>query len=94
MSGTTVSSTSTGCWTTTTSAPGPTSSVCTFYDAVIDLARHLHADGVIEKIFGRPLPVVVFDMECPGWEAHATEYANPPELVEEFMAWQRAAGEI
>ena len=65
-----------------------------FYDAVIDLARHLHADGVIEKTFGRPLPVVVFDMDCPGWEAHATEYANPPELVEEFMAWQRAAGEI
>jgi hypothetical protein len=61
-----------------------------FYDAVIDLARHLHADGVIEKTFGRPLPVVVFDMDCPGWEVHATEYANPPELIEEFMAWQQA----
>jgi hypothetical protein len=65
-----------------------------FYDAVIDLARHLHADGVIEKTFGRPLPVVVFDMDCPGWEVHATEYANPPELIEEFMAWQRAAEEL
>nr|WP_240982294.1 hypothetical protein [Streptomyces sp. S3(2020)] len=65
-----------------------------FYDAVIDLARHLHADGVIEKTFGRPIPVVVFDMDCPGWEIHATEYANPPELTEEFMAWQRAAEEL
>ncbi|MCX5332165.1 hypothetical protein [Streptomyces sp. NBC_00140] len=61
-----------------------------FYDAVIDLARHLHADGVIEKTFGRPIPVVVFDMDCPGWEVHATEYANPPGVIEEFMAWQQA----
>jgi hypothetical protein len=65
-----------------------------FYDAVIDLARHLHADGVIERILGRPLPVIVFDMSNPGWELHATEYANPPELIEEFMAWQQAAGEL
>lgn len=65
-----------------------------FHDAVIDLARHLHADGVIERILGRPLPVVVFDMSSPGWELHATEAANPPELIEEFMAWQRAAGEL
>lgn len=65
-----------------------------FYDAVIDLARHLHADGVIERILGRPLPVVVFDMSRPGWELHATEAANPPELVREFMAWQLAAEEF
>ncbi|MFJ7099708.1 hypothetical protein [Streptomyces albogriseolus] len=65
-----------------------------FRDAVIDLARHLHADGVIERVLGRPLPVVVFDMAHPGWEAHATEAANPPELIEEFMAWLRAVGEI
>lgn len=65
-----------------------------FHDAVIDLARHLHADGVIERVLGRPLPVVVFDMSRPGWELHATEAANPPELIEEFMAWQLAAEEF
>ncbi|CAL9424741.1 hypothetical protein [Streptomyces sp. enrichment culture] len=65
-----------------------------FRDAVIDLARHLHADGVIERVLGRPLPVVVFDMARPGWEVHATEAADPPALVEDFMAWLRAAGEI
>ncbi|WP_199830723.1 hypothetical protein [Streptomyces sp. MMG1533] len=62
-----------------------------FYDACIDLARHLHASGRIEKLFGRRLPVVVFDMDCPGWEIEATEAANPPELIEDFLAWQRAA---
>ncbi|UVT09534.1 hypothetical protein AY578_09630 [Streptomyces thermocarboxydus] len=63
-------------------------------DAVIDLARHLHADGVIERVLGRPLPVVVFDMARPGWEAHATEAANPPELIVDFKAWLQAVGEV
>ncbi|MFI1368185.1 hypothetical protein [Streptomyces griseochromogenes] len=64
-----------------------------FADACVELARRLHADGRIEKLFGRPLPVVVFDMYCPGWEVEATEAANPPKLVEEFLRWQRAAEE-
>lgn len=63
-----------------------------FADACIGLARRLHASGRIEAVFGRPLPVVVFDMDCPGWEVEATEAANPPELIEGFLAWQRAAG--
>lgn len=65
-----------------------------FDDAVIDLVQHLHADGVIERVLGRPLPVVVFDMNRPGWEVHATEAANPPALTEDFRAWLRAAEEI
>ncbi|GCB46868.1 hypothetical protein [Streptomyces sp. NL15-2K] len=64
-----------------------------FADACIDLARHLHDSGRIEQLFGRPLPVVVFDMDCPGWEIEATEAANPPELIEDFLTWQRAAEE-
>jgi hypothetical protein len=64
-----------------------------FADACIDLARHLHESGEIERLFGRRLPVVVFDMDCPEWEIEATEAANPPELIEEFLAWQRAAEE-
>ncbi|MGW0712692.1 hypothetical protein ACWD4G_43335 [Streptomyces sp. NPDC002643] len=57
-----------------------------FHDAVIDLARYLHASGTIDRIFGRPLPVVVFDMDCPGWEEEATKAANPAELIEDFLA--------
>ncbi|MFF3616050.1 hypothetical protein [Streptomyces sp. NPDC002580] len=62
-----------------------------FSDAVIDLARHLHADGLLTEIFGRDLPVVVFDMDSPGWEIEATRAANPPESVADFMAWQQGA---
>ncbi|MGW0187504.1 hypothetical protein ACWDV7_17315 [Streptomyces sp. NPDC003362] len=61
-----------------------------FYDTCVGLARTLHAEGHIERILGRPLPVVVFDMDCPGWEVEATEAANPPGLIREFLAWQRA----
>ncbi|MEU6255257.1 hypothetical protein [Streptomyces sp. NPDC047043] len=63
-----------------------------FADACVDLARHLHASGRVEEMFGRPLPVVVFDMDCPGWEVEATEAANPPGLIEGFLNWQRAQG--
>ncbi|WP_406439346.1 hypothetical protein OHB00_30170 [Streptomyces sp. NBC_00631] len=64
-----------------------------FADACVRLARDLHDSGRIEKVLGRPLPVVVFDMYCPGWEVEATRAANPPELIEEFLAWQWAAEE-
>ncbi|MFE6868154.1 hypothetical protein ACFVFS_16515 [Kitasatospora sp. NPDC057692] len=57
-----------------------------FHDAVVDLARHLHTSGTVTRIFGRPLPVVVFDMDCPGWEEEATRAANPAELIEDFLA--------
>nr|WBO79730.1 hypothetical protein SBE_003450 [Streptomyces sp. SBE_14.2] len=61
-----------------------------FDDAVLGLARHLHASGAIGSVLGRPLPVVIFDMYRPGWEVEATAAANPPELIADFLAWQRA----
>ncbi|WP_217549014.1 hypothetical protein [Streptomyces sp. GbtcB6] len=64
-----------------------------FADACVRPARDLHDGGLIGRVLGRPLPVWVFDMYCPGWEIEATQAANPPELVEEFLAWQRAAEE-
>ncbi|MFF9112843.1 hypothetical protein [Streptomyces sp. NPDC014805] len=63
-----------------------------FADACTGLARHLHASGLIEEILGRPLPIVVFDMDCPGWEVEATEAANPPGLITGFLDWQHAQG--
>jgi hypothetical protein len=37
------------------------------------------------------MPVVVFDMDWPGWEIEATEAANPPELIADYLAWQKSA---
>ncbi|MFE6746660.1 hypothetical protein ACFVGM_12465 [Kitasatospora purpeofusca] len=58
-----------------------------FQETVIGLARGLHESGEVERIFGRPLPVVVFDMDSPGWEEEATKAANPPEVIGEFLAY-------
>ncbi|MFJ8432386.1 hypothetical protein ACIQ9P_13935 [Kitasatospora sp. NPDC094019] len=57
-----------------------------FHTSVIDLARRLNESGTVERIFGRPLPVVVFDMDSPGWEEEATVAANPPELITGFLS--------
>ncbi|NGO10540.1 hypothetical protein G5C60_23835 [Streptomyces sp. HC44] len=62
-----------------------------FADACTGLARHFHSSGLLKEVLGRPVPVQVFDMDRPGWEVEATEAANPPGLVADFLAWQRAA---
>ncbi|WP_206664059.1 hypothetical protein [Thermomonospora catenispora] len=61
-----------------------------FDDLVIGLARHLHDSGHLEKVFGRPLPIVVFDMFRP-IEGEATAAANPPELIADYLAYCREA---
>ncbi|MFF8772778.1 hypothetical protein [Kitasatospora sp. NPDC015120] len=58
-----------------------------FQQTVIALARDLNASGTVARIFGRPLPIVVFDMDSPGWEEEATTAANPPELITEFLTY-------
>ncbi|MET9351538.1 hypothetical protein ABZY14_00720 [Streptomyces sp. NPDC006617] len=52
-------------------------------------ARSLHADGCLYRVFGRSLPVVLFDMDRPGWELEATEAANPPGVIDGFLEHHR-----
>ncbi|MFJ6572525.1 hypothetical protein ACIQNU_34460 [Streptomyces sp. NPDC091292] len=56
-----------------------------FADACVELARHLHAEGSVAAALGHEVPIVLFDMDCPGWEVEATEAANPPYLVADFL---------
>ncbi|PSL00237.1 hypothetical protein CLV63_102364 [Murinocardiopsis flavida] len=58
-----------------------------FDDAVFHLARHLHTSGRLAAALGRPVPVVVFDMDRRGFEAAATAAVNPPDLVSAFLTW-------
>ncbi|MFD4261739.1 hypothetical protein ACFWR9_29980 [Streptomyces sp. NPDC058534] len=53
-----------------------------FDDVCTAAARSLHDDGCLRHVFGRSLPVVLFDMDRPGWEAEATEAVNPPGVLE------------
>ncbi|GAA2252475.1 hypothetical protein GCM10010402_04550 [Actinomadura luteofluorescens] len=51
-----------------------------FDDLCIDAARHLHSTGLVQKILGREVPIVLFDM-FRIIEPGATQAANPPHLV-------------
>lgn len=50
------------------------------------VARELHDDGVIERVFGDPVPIVVHDPEdYDGHNARWTEAANPPGLASAYV---------
>ncbi|MFE9574535.1 hypothetical protein ACFYMW_39510 [Streptomyces sp. NPDC006692] len=60
-----------------------------FKQACVQLARGLHDDGVIATILGRPVPVVLHELEYYEAIARRTEAANPPGLADDFTAWVR-----
>lgn len=56
-----------------------------FHAACVDVARRLHTEGHLVGAFGRPLPVILYDMSDPDEMFALTRAANPPELVAEFL---------
>jgi hypothetical protein len=60
-----------------------------FKQACCHLARTLHEAKIIEGAIGRPVPVIVHELEYYEEIARQTELANPPGLADEFTAWVR-----
>jgi hypothetical protein len=58
-----------------------------FIRLCIAVAKRLHDDGVIEKKFGRPVPILIHELEYYNGIAEATRQANPPGLAAEFEKW-------
>jgi len=58
-----------------------------FVQLVVDLAKLLHANGIIEKKFKRPIPIIVHELEYYDQIVTQTREANPPGLAEEFAQW-------
>jgi hypothetical protein len=58
-----------------------------FMAVVLDLARRLHADGTIQTVFGRAIPIIVHELEYSTQNVQWTTQANPPGLLAEFIAW-------
>ena len=75
-------------WMTTV---GPTAALieASFNQACVQLARDLHNDGVIKSAIGKPVPVVLHELEYYEGIARRTEAANPPGLPDDFTAWVR-----
>ncbi|MFW6694084.1 hypothetical protein [Streptomyces sp. MAR4 CNX-425] len=61
-----------------------------FAEDCVHVARHLHETGRVEEVLGRRVPVVLFDMDDPEDQIPRTAAANPPEVVADYLAWQRA----
>ena len=57
-----------------------------FHELCVEAARGLHEDGLIEAAFGRPLPVVLYDMFEPDAMFALTRAANPSELITDFLS--------
>ncbi|MFJ3637971.1 hypothetical protein [Streptomyces sp. NPDC090112] len=60
-----------------------------FNQTCCQLARTLHATGVIERSVGRTVPVILHELEYYEAIARQTEAANPPGLADEFTSWVR-----
>jgi len=58
-----------------------------FADACVHVAQALHVGGVIEGVFGRPVPVIVHGLDYHEGVARRTERANPPGLAADFVDW-------
>ncbi|MGW1870039.1 hypothetical protein ACWCPS_31415 [Streptomyces mauvecolor] len=75
-------------WMTTV---GPTAALieANFNQACVQLAHDLHNDGVIKSTIGKPVPVVLHELEYDEGTTRRTEAANPPGLADDFTAWVR-----
>lgn len=58
-----------------------------FVDMAVELSRQLHANGVIEEKFKRPIPIIIHEYEYYDEIAEQCVRANPEGLVDEFVSW-------
>jgi hypothetical protein len=54
------------------------------------VARRLHEEGLILQKFGRPVPIIIHELEYYPRLAEAAVQANPPGVADEFVAWVRS----
>ena len=55
-------------------------------------ARALQESGFIREKFGRPIPILVHDLEYPWYVFEATRTANPNGEADPFFAAMKALG--
>jgi hypothetical protein len=60
-----------------------------FVAAEIEVVRRLHAAGDVVRLFGRPIPVLIHELEYYEAIAEQNIAANPPGLVDDFARYCR-----
>ena len=61
-----------------------------FLDLCVTAATRLHVSGVVLAALGRPVPVIVHELEYDDSDVQRTLAANPPGLADGFAAWVAA----
>ncbi len=83
-----------GLWVTEPEAPETYEVTDAATQALVDLcvrvARELHEAGVIKRLFGREVPVLVHELEYYQAIVDQAVDANPPGVAEDFVAWVTA----
>jgi hypothetical protein len=62
-----------------------------FIDIVVGVVRDLHRSGVIVRVFGRAIPILIHELEYYEEIARQNEAANPPGIVDAFARWVRGS---
>lgn len=60
-----------------------------FVQTICQVAKNLHESGIITTVFGRPIPILIHELEYYGSIADQTEYANPAGVADAFVGWVR-----
>lgn len=58
-----------------------------FCEVVAAACRQLHASGLITELFGRPIPIILHDLEYHEGTVDLTSAANPPDVIQPFVEW-------
>ena len=58
-----------------------------FLALCVRVARRLHDTGVIAAKFGKPIPIIIHELEYYDTIAVQTREANPPGVAQEFEDW-------
>jgi hypothetical protein len=63
-----------------------------FVELLVRVVQSLHADGVVDRVFGRPIPVLIHELEYYDEIAEQNARANPGELAGGLRDWIEAMG--
>jgi hypothetical protein len=55
-------------------------------ELAVSAAKQLHADGTIQRVFHRPIPIIFHDLEGGDEMFEWTRVANPDGLADEFLS--------
>jgi len=61
-----------------------------FHEVLTRVATRLHGDSVLDKRWGKPLPIIIHNGDFDEETLRLTRAGNPPEVLSEFGEWMSA----